>query len=350
MHTNKSVGALLLIFCLPLMLHAQQKQFKVINIGFYNLENFFDTIHQEHVDDYEFLPTSKKKYTSEVYQTKVTNMASVIADMGTSVSPDGIAILGVSEVENQGVLENLVAQPALQKRHYGIVHYESPDARGIDVGLLYNPRYFTVISSKPLHVSLKPDADGSVHQTRDVLWVTGKLDGEIYHIFVNHWPSRRGGETASSNGRSIAAGVSRKVIDSLLAVDPNTNVIVMGDLNDNPTNESVTKVLRAKGDADNLKPGELYNPWVSFYNKGIGTLAYQDSWSLFDQIMMTQHLLDKTDVHYHFYKANIFKRDDMMQTTGKYKGYPKRTYDFDNFMGGFSDHFPTFITLIKAAN
>jgi endonuclease/exonuclease/phosphatase family metal-dependent hydrolase len=341
MLSSRVINLLILLTLCPLLsLWAQKKEYKVINIGFYNLENFFDTIHQEHVNDYEFLPSGKKGYTSEVYLDKVKHMASVITDMGKQFSPDGVALLGVAEIENEGVLRDLINTGKLP---YKIVHYDSPDKRGIDVALLYNPAYFTVTDSRSLTVQL-PDG----YPTRDVLWVTGKLDGEIYHIFVNHWPSRRNGEAASAPGRAIAAGVSRHIMDSLFRIDPNTNVVLMGDLNDNPTNESMTKVLKAKGDAEKLKEGELYNPWVAFFKKGIGTLAYQDSWALFDQIVMSQHLLNKDDGHYHYYKANIFKRDDMIQTSGRYQGYPKRTFDFDNYMGGFSDHFPTFITLIKA--
>ncbi|MFB6456349.1 endonuclease/exonuclease/phosphatase [Chitinophaga sp. Hz27] len=327
---------------------AQAKQYQVVNIGFYNLENFYDTLHQQGINDYEFLPNGKKRYTGEVYLDKLNHLASVIKDIGTDISPEGLTVLGVSEIENRSVLEALTHHDDLKSRNYQIVHYDSPDSRGVDVGLLYNPAHFTVIDSRPLRVDLPPDADGYRHKTRDVLWVKGSIDGQIIHIFVNHWPSRLGGEAASAPNRAVAAAVCRNFIDSLYKEDPNVNAVVMGDLNDNPTNESVTKVLKAGGNQDKLKSQELFNPWVAFYNKGIGTLAYQDAWALFDQIIISQNLLAKKEAQFRFYKANIFKRDDMIQSSGRYKGYPKRTYDFDNYAGGFSDHFPTYITLIKA--
>jgi endonuclease/exonuclease/phosphatase family metal-dependent hydrolase len=326
---------------------AQSKQYKVVNVAFYNLENLFDTVHTQGKNDYEFLPGGQKKYTGAVYQDKLKNLASVLRDIGTDLSPDGPAIIGVSEVENRNVLQDLVNHEYIRSRQYQIVHYESPDARGIDVGFLYNPKYFEVEASKPVTVQLPPDADGSSHPTRDILVVKGKLDGELYYVLVNHWPSRLGG-AASAPSRLAAATVCRRTIDSLSQLTPNANIVVMGDLNDNPDNISVTKGLMAAGKTDKLKAGELFNPWAEFYNKGIGTLAYQDAWALFDQIIISQHVLDKTaSDHFRFYKASIFRRDDMIQTSGRYKGYPKRTYDFDNYMSGFSDHFPTYISLIK---
>ena len=327
---------------------AQSKQYKVVNIGFYNLENFYDTLHQEGVNDYEFMPEGKKRYTGQVYLDKLNNLASVIRDIGTAISPEGVTILGVAEIETRGVLEALAGHELLKSRNYQIVHYNSLDARGVDVGLLYNPAHFTVVDSRPLPVDLPPDASGYRHKTRDVLWVKGNLDGQTMHIFVNHWPSRLGGEAPSAPNRAVAAEVCRRMIDSISAAEPDAGIVVMGDLNDNPTNESVTKVLKAGGNQDKLKKGELFNPWVAFYNKGIGTLAYQDAWALFDQIIISQSLLSKEENRFHYYKANIFKREDMIQLTGRYKGYPKRTYDFDNYAGGFSDHFPTYVTLIKA--
>jgi endonuclease/exonuclease/phosphatase family metal-dependent hydrolase len=345
---RKKAGLLIIlqVLCIHAFLCAQSK-YKVVNVAFYNLENLFDTVHTEGKSDYEFLPNGQKKYTAAVYQDKLKNLASVLRDIGTDLSPDGPAIIGVSEVENRSVLEDLVNHEYIRARKYQIVHYESPDSRGIDVGFLYNPKYFTVAESKPVTVHLPPDADGSSHATRDILVVKGKLDGETYYVLVNHWPSRLGG-SASAPSRLAAATVCRHAIDSLYNIEANANIIVMGDLNDNPDNVSVTKGLVAVGKADKLKAGELFNPWADFYNKGIGTLAYQDAWALFDQIIISQQVLSKTPAnHFRFYKASIFKRDDMIQTSGRYKGYPKRTYDFDNYMSGFSDHFPTYISLIK---
>ncbi|WP_447640526.1 MULTISPECIES: endonuclease/exonuclease/phosphatase family protein [Chitinophagaceae] len=344
------LGGMLVLICSTGT--AQKKEYQVVNIGFYNLENFFDTTHDKGKNDYDFLPTGQKGYTGAIYLQKLHNMASVIKDMGTAFSPDGAAIVGVSEVENTNVLNDLIHNPQVEGRNYRFVHYESPDARGIDVALLYNPKYFTVDTSYPLRVMLPVGSHNGASATRDILYVKGELNGEQFHFFVNHWPSRLGGQAASEDDRKIAAAVARHTIDSLFASEPNANIVVMGDLNDNPDNNSVVKVLRSNGDLKEKDATTLYSPFLQLYQKGIGTLAYQDAWALFDQIMISRNILAKEGVspHYFFYKASIFKRDDMIQLTGRYKGYPKRTYDFDRFANGFSDHFPTYITLLKENN
>ncbi|PZP41382.1 MAG: endonuclease [Pseudopedobacter saltans] len=331
---------------------AQKKNYQVVNIGFYNLENFFDTTHDAGKNDYDFTPTGKKGYTGAVYLQKLHNMASVLKDMGTAYSPDGIAVLGVSEIENENVLNDLIHDQQIAGRNYKFVHYESPDARGIDVALLYNPSYFTVETSRPLKVELPAGSHNGASATRDILYVKGTIDGEVFHFFVNHWPSRLGGQAASEGDRAIAANVARHAADSIFGVDPKANIILMGDLNDNPDNNSVTKVFRSNGDLKDNDLTSFYSPFLQMFSKGIGTLAYQDAWALFDQIIISRNLLSHEDPtkHYFFYKASIFKRDDMIQLTGRYKGYPKRTYDFDRFADGFSDHFPTFITLLRESN
>ena len=341
--------SLSLFFCLAFMLQvkAQQKEYSIINIGFYNLENLFDTIHQQGVNDYEYLPTAKKRYTSLVYNDKINRLASVIAELGTNYSSDGVALLGVSEIENRGVLEDLCNSKGLKGRNYQIAHFDSPDARGVDVGLLYNPKYFTVDTSAALYVEMPAAADGYKGKTRDVLWVKGKLLGEVYHVFVNHWPSRYGGSSASANRRAAAANVCRQTIDSIMRKEPNANIVVMGDLNDNPTDASVTKVLRTAANIPKALNGTLFNPWENIYRGGTGTLAYQDAWALFDQIIISQHVTDKNPEKYYYYKASIYKRDEMIQDSGRYKGYPKRTFDFDRYVSGYSDHFPVYITLVK---
>jgi hypothetical protein len=341
---RKSVVFILLLT--TFFAHAQEKKYKVGVVAFYNLENFFDTIDDPKINDAEFLPNGERHYNSAIYQDKVSHLSDVLSQIGTDVSPDGFSMLGVAEVENQKVLEDLIAQPKLANRHYQIVHYDSPDARGIDVGLIYNPKYFKVLHSEPLFVKLE-NPDGSLYYTRDVLWVAGVYDGEVIHVFVNHWPSRRGGEEASAPSRAIAAAASKRVIDSLMQIDPKTKVIVMGDLNDDPVSPSVAKVLGAKGNESAVKAGGLYNPWVDFYKNGIGTLAYQDSWNLFDQIMFSYGWLDKKQSGFFFHQAHIFNKQFMVTKTGRYKGYPMRTYDGVIYNGGYSDHFPTYGILLK---
>jgi len=326
---------------------SQTTKYHVGLIGFYNLENLFDTVNQEDVEDEEFTAEGSNHYTDEVYRDKLGKLSQVISEMGTDDSPDGVALLGVAEIENRNVLEDLVKMPALQERNYQIAHIDGKDERGIDVGLLYNPKHFTLKNAASLYVPTET-IDTAYGRTRDVLFVTGELLGEIVHVFVNHWPSRRGGEEASRPFRALAASISKQKIDSLVKINLNVKIIVMGDLNDDPVDASVTKILGAKGNVEEVKAGGLYNPWVTLYKKGIGTLAYKDSWNLFDQIMISSGWLDENQNGYFFKEAEIFKRDYMIQKTGKYKGYPKRAYNGKIYAGGYSDHFPTYIVLLKA--
>jgi hypothetical protein len=328
---------------------AQAKKYKTALIGFYNLENFYDTIEDVTKHDKEFLPTGPYHYTSEVYHDKVHHLATVISQIGVELNPDGLAIMGCAEVENETVLRDLIHDTLLVNRHYGIVHYDSPDLRGIDVGLIYNSKYFTPKFSEPLFVPL-PDENGEPHLTRDVLYVYGMFNNEPIHIFVNHWPSRRGGEEASAAFRAIAAGVCKHKVDSITGINPDAKIVVMGDLNDDPVSPSVAGIMKAKGDEKQVQRGELYNPWVNYYKQGMGTLAYNDAWNLFDQIMISSAFLPKDQKGFFFKDAKIFKRSWMIQQSGRYKDYPKRTYDFNKYMGGYSDHFPTYIELLKEVN
>ena len=326
--------------------NAQDKQYKAGVIAFYNLENLFDTINQPEVNDEDFTPTGANLYTGAVYLDKLSKLESVLSLIGTDITPDGFSILGCAEIENVTVLQDLLNQPKLKSRGYKIVHYDSPDKRGIDVGFVYNPKYFKVLHSEPLFVPLKGD-DGLPYFTRDVLYVYGMYDGEPMHFFINHWPSRRNGEEASAPNRALAASVAKAKIDSINAADPHAKIILMGDLNDDPVSPSVTKTLGAIGDANKIKDNGLYNPWVKYYKDGIGTLAYGDAWNLFDQIMMSNAFMNKEQKGFFFQKANIFSKEFMIQKTGRYKGYPLRTYDFSVYQGGYSDHFPTYLLLLK---
>lgn len=338
---------LLLFTCfLPIILIAQKQQYKPMVVAFYNLENFYDTIDNPKVKDEDFLPTGAKNYNGKIYLDKVGHLASVISQIGTDVNPEGIALIGVAEIENDTVLNDLIHHPLLQKRNLGIVHYDSRDIRGVDVALLYNPKYFTVIDSRKLFVRL-PSGSKNSYFTRDVLWVKGVLDGDTVHVFVNHWPSRVGGEERSAPARGAAAMVDKKMIDSIVKNNINAKIIMMGDLNDDPISPSVVKVLGAKGKMQDVKPGGLFNPWIDLYKKGNGTLAYQDAWGLFDQILISAAWLDKNQQGYFFYQQHIFNKEFLVENVGKYKGYPMRTWDGNVYRGGYSDHFPTYIILLK---
>lgn len=326
---------------------AEQKQYSIAAFGFYNLENFYDTINQPNVDDEEFTPEGLHHYNGKIFYDKVSHLAEVISQIATDKTPDGLAFFGVAEVENRTVLETLVKDPKLKARNYQIVHYDGPDLRGVDCGFIYNPAYFKVLDSKSIRVNLR-EIVNDWRPTRDVLYVKGVFAGvDTIHIFVNHWPSRRGGEEATAPLRKFAAGVSKHIIDSLMAINPNTKIIDMGDLNDNPTDPSMVKVLKCTDKKDKCVLGGLYNPWVDYYKKGIGTLGYNDTWSLFDQQVISYGWLPKDQNGYFYQGAHIFSKDFMIQKTGKYKGYPKRTWDFNIYNAGYSDHFPTYITILR---
>lgn len=318
-----------------------QSKYNVGLIGFYNLENLYDTIDQDNVNDEEFTPNGTRRYTGETYLDKLSKLEQVLSELGTDHRPEGFAILGVAEIENRTVLKDLCAQPKLKDKNLKIAHYDSKDARGIDVGLLYNPAYFKLINSGKIYVDMTDLGEG---KTRDILWVKGLFMGEELYVMVAHWPSRRGGEEASMARRCRAAEFIRAKIDSIYKTEPNANIVVMGDLNDDPTSPSVINCLKAVGEKENAIDGKLYNPFADYFKKGIGTLAYNDSWNLFDQIIVSNSMLTK-DNGLEFSGAHIFTRSYMTQSDGQYKGYPFRTYNGDIYQGGYSDHFPTYIVI-----
>ena len=332
------------LFCC--IVYCQPKQsYKIAIVAFYNCENFYDTLNDPLSNDDEFTPAGDKNYNSAVYYDKVSKLASVIARIGTDTKPenaDGPALLGVSEIENASVLKDLIHHPLLIKRGYKIVHYEGKDARGIEVALLYNPKYFIVENSRPLFVKLP-----GYYYTRDILWVKGKLDGETIHIYVNHWPSRLGGEERSAPLRAIAAMVCKKHMDSIFRADGEQKVIIMGDMNDDPVSPSITKVLMAKEEIKKVKRFGLYNPWTNLYKKGFGTLAYRDAWGLFDQIMISRPWIQKDQSGFFFYQQHVFNRNFITENNGRYRGYPMRSWDGNIYQGGYSDHFPVYLVLLK---
>ncbi|AXG73888.1 endonuclease/exonuclease/phosphatase family protein [Flavobacterium arcticum] len=359
---KKSVTLFVVLFSIFAAV-AQDKKYKVHTIAFYNCENLFDTTNDPEINDEEWLPTSTTNWTLEKYHKKLQNLSKVISDIGTANNPNTPTILGVAEVENRGVLEDLVKEPALAGKNYGIIHFDSPDKRGIDVGLLYQKQYFVPTSYKNIPLIIyKDSAKGKVKKdeektddkmeaddsgrvfTRDQLLVTGLLEGEEINIIVNHWPSRSGGEKRSSPFREAAAALNKKIIDSLYSINPNAKIITMGDLNDGPYNKSVKKVLGAKAKKEDVSKQGLYNPMEEMADRGIGTLAYRDAWDLFDQIIISEPFIRKDYSSFSFWKAGVFNKSYLMQDSGRYKGYPKRNW---NGVPGYSDHFPSYIYLIK---
>ena len=325
-----------------------QKKYSVYGVGFYNQENLFDTCHDEGKRDYDFLPTGSYKWNAMKYNHKLNNMSRALADMGTDVLPNiGCAIIGLAEVENSKALDDLIAQPALSARNYQYVHIEGPDRRGIDCALLYNPSLFSVKNTRlvPYVQKLKKD---SAFYTRGFLTVSGTLADENVAVIVCHLPSR----FSESVYRELGAEQVKAIKDSLLNDDPNCKVFVMGDMNDDPIDKSMAGILKGKANIKDVNEGDMYNPWYNILVKeGVGTLLYQGSWNLFDQILVTPNLLNKDDnkdfSSLKFWKNQIFKRDYLFQTEGKYKGSPKRTTAGGVWLDGYSDHLPVVVYLVK---
>ncbi|PVW14111.1 endonuclease/exonuclease/phosphatase family protein [Marixanthomonas spongiae] len=326
----------------------EEKKYKVNTIAFYNLENLYDPVDDTTIND-EASPIMEmgEDLREDVYKQKLANMAKVISEIGKDVTGTSPAIVGVSEIENRKVLEDLLNQEPLLHKDYGIVQFDSPDRRGIDVALLYQKKLFTPTNYKahPLLIYYNNDRTKRIY-TRDQLLVSGMLDGEKMHFIVNHWPSRSGGEARSRSKRMKAAKLNKQIIDSLFSEDPYAKIITMGDFNDDPTSPSVKEILKAKEDREDVKLKELYNPMEAMHNKGIGTLAWRDSWNLFDQMILSQEFLKKEYSSYRFYKAGVFNKSYLATPRGRYKGYPYRSF-VGGFTGGYSDHFPVFVYLIK---
>ncbi len=346
---------------------AQEKKYRVHTVAFYNFENLFDTINNPNNDD-EWTPNGLQRWTSKKYNQKLENLSRVLMQIGTNEQQkEAPTFIGCSEVENRGVLEDLVKQPNLAKSDYGIVHFESPDKRGIDVGFLYLKKYFkpTIFTNIPLLVYRNKNATikqetGSPEDksetdkievttnkrvfTRDILLVTGFLDGEEITILVNHWPSRAGGEKKSSPFREAAGRLNRKIMDSIYKVNPNAKIITMGDLNDGTSNKSVKEGIGAKLKKSEVKRFGVYNPFEQMAKEGNATLFYRDAGDIFDQILVSETLIQQDYSSFRYWKAGIFNKPFMIENTGQYKGYPLRHSANEV---GFSDHFPVYLYLIK---
>lgn len=319
-------------------------------VVFYNLENLFDTINDPDKWDDEFLPSGDKKWNSVKYQKKQSNMERVLFDMAL-LQKNFPAVIGVSEIENRLVLEDLIAQPKLAHGNYRIVHYDSPDRRGVDCAFFYRPDVFKLEGSKA-HKFEMPGMPN--FYTRDLVTMWGTIDGEPFFFLVSHWPSRLGGKEASDPKREAAAAQCRRIADSVRMANPATKVVIMGDLNDDATDKSITEVLGAKGNIKKLVDGDLYNPYIDLLKAGYGTLGYRDSWNLFDNIIVSENLATGSTGNLKLQRAkgskfygNIFSTPYMIQREGQYKNYPLRTFVGNNFQNGFSDHFPVYIYIGK---
>ena len=329
-------------------------------IGFYNVENLFDTEHDPGKNDQAFTPEGENAWTPDKYEKKLANMASVIRAMYEQ-NGRWHTLLGLAEVENDRVLEDLVARPEIAEAGYKFVHVEGPDVRGIDCALLYRPEEFKVVETHVLPYDFnttsgivfeKTLAEQAEFKTRDVLCVRGVLGGEVFAVYVCHWPSRTGGK--GSDLRCRAAEIVREDIFTLENRYADINIVVMGDMNDNPEDVCMTDHLRGRETIAEMKDGELFSPFLRMHKDGFGTEEYHGEWNIFDCIFVngaltdvdaegSLHILKSDDTHYGY----VFNPPFLTQQEGRYAGTPFRTFSGGQFINGYSDHYPTYIIISK---
>ncbi|MDD3876837.1 MAG: hypothetical protein PHT69_09460 [Bacteroidales bacterium] len=331
----------ILIFGTSLTIFSQRNN--SFTFVFYNVENLFDTIDTPEINDTDFSPNGSYKWDSEKYYNKIGKIAQVLVTID-SCFPQ---IVGLCEIENRNVLEDLIQNEQIKSADYKIVHEESPDGRGIDVALLYRSSYFNYISHKAINVSF---SDGSETKTRDILYVKGlSAFNDTLHIFVNHWPSRRGGAEESENKRIAAARILRTYIDSIFSINKKANIIITGDFNDNPNNRSITEYLNANSFNRDMQESQIINLHMKPYSNGTGTLVFDNQWFLFDQIMVSKNLAKKKrrGLYLTNFEGKILNSDFLIFTNRQGLKSPNRTYVGNRFVGGYSDHLPVYVKFIS---
>ena len=349
-----SIYVLILALLLPAGASAQRNRSYVI--GFYNLENLFDTYHDEGKNDYEYLPDGANQWTEVKYEKKLHNMASVIRAMHDD-NKVWHAVLGISEIENRHVVEDLVSMPEIADADFQIVHYDGPDRRGVDVALLYRPSVFKVLESRSIPFTFDSDIEFSLtpeeqadFRTRDILMVRGLLGGEMFAFFVAHLPSRTGGKGGDlrSRGGEIMYQESMRLMEQY----PEIKIVAMGDMNDNPTDPSMAYYMHGKEKIEEVGEKDFFSPFVSMLKAGYGSLAYQGEWNIYDILVVNSNVAHPAKgtlgiipiVKNRFY-GRIFHKPFMTQQEGQYKGTPYRTSSGGAFIGGYSDHYPTYIVV-----
>jgi len=307
-------------------------------VAFYNCENFFDPANDPEKDDDEFTPEGKYHYTQRIYEQKLHNIATVFQSMGEGDEKIKPAMIGLAEVENDKVLQDLAAQPEIAQRQYRFIWFRGPDPRGINVALLYDPQQFKPLSSEAIPIDLSGISTNS--HTRDILHVRGTFSGDTVDVFVNHWPSRRGEEEASEEKRAVAAAALRR---NCVRLTPSAKIIIMGDFNDNPTDSSIS----ALGTSANRSQDKFYDPWAALYASGQGTEAYKGEWNLFDQIIISPTLANGANGHLHFAGNEIYKPEFIVDHYHGHDGEPHRSFAGTHWINGYSDHFPVMMYFEK---
>jgi predicted extracellular nuclease len=306
---------------------------------FYNVENLFDTIDTSNKIDEEFLPDAPKEWNTERYEKKMDDLAHVISSLDTAQLP---IIVGVCEIENNIVLEDLISQPSLRPANYEFVWEDGPDRRGIDCALIYNPSVFTPVETENLTIS---DPNNEFFITRNILYVEGIIDDEVFHLFVNHWPSRRGGQQESEPNRILAANVLKNRVDEIFETDAQANIIIMGDMNDEPSNMSLSDVLVALPNGETPENQQLVNLMYDEFDNEMGTYNFRGEWNMIDNIIVSGALINKDkglksplDNGYVFHEPFMEYLNDSGEMS------PNRTYG-RSYYGGISDHFPVYMIL-----
>lgn len=334
----------ILITCLVLFIQCKSTEnisttssTPIYRVGFYNVENLFDLKDEPAKFDDEFTPTGRNKWTKERYDHKLNNLSKVINGMGNPV------LLGLCEVENKTVLKDLTATSLLKPHGYQFAHFESPDMRGIDVALLYKSKMFSVLDEKKIRIDF-PDSIAADYTSRDILQVKGILQGkDTLHVFVNHWPSRRGGTKASQAKRVHVASYLKKAVDELLSQHSNANIIIMGDFNDEPINDSIIKTLGVQRDREQAN---LYNCFIKADQNKEGSYNYRGNWNMLDQIIISSSIKQALN-GLKARNATIFRKEWMLYKDPKHGPRPNRSYGGPNYYGGYSDHLPVFIDLVS---
>lgn len=337
----KNSAFIILFILISLSLFSQKNDRKTVTAAFYNVENLFDTINDPAIDDDEFLPSSAKKWNTEKYNKKLENIAKVIKSINKKELPE---IIGFAEIENRQVLEDLISISYLRNGNYQIVHQDSPDGRGIDVALIYKPAEFQYISHSiiPFTAAEEPD-----FKLRDILYVQGILSKkDTVHVFINHWKSRSGGEKETEKYRVIQSQLLRSRVDELLASDKNAKILIMGDLNDEPRNVSIFEYLKANNNMADTK--NLFNLMLPLADEGNGTLTYRGKWNMLDNIIVSRSFLtNNKGFIVEKNRGNIFNPEFITFVNNKGEKSPNRTYGGNNYYGGYSDHYPVYVTFIK---
>lgn len=306
-------------------------------IAFYNLENLFDVHDDKRTYDNDFIPTSVKKWTTARYDNKLRKLSFAISNIGKKETGKHPALVGIAEVENAKVIQDLINYKHLEGCNYHFIHYDSLDERGIDVALIYDTTVFEVTHSDVFRINLV-NHEGLPDHTRDILLVSGMLDGERVHVIVNHWSSRHEGEKETEPKRMASSNKVAEIISNLRLENENAKVIVMGDFNDDPSSNSINNLVNA---------ANLYNPMDTLRSFSRGTTLHFRQWNLFDQIIISTNFFDKIPDALEFDSANIFDADFLKLFNGKYKGSPFRTYLGKKYQGGYSDHFPVYAIFKK---